>query len=230
MKAPTLSHSWNLSVDEATKLQDTLSQKVDMTNPVNQIDYVAGVDVTYDKRTDNIVSVAVVLCTKTLEMVEYQSFSGQATFPYIPGLFSFRELPILTKAIDKLKITPDLIICDAQGIAHPRGFGLACHLGLLYDIPTIGCAKNLLLGEFNEVGSHKGDAEYINHNGKVIGAALRTRSNVKPVYVSIGHKINLDSACQWVMKLTTKYRLPETTRLSDQISRSILNSSLPNAH
>nr|WP_232220256.1 endonuclease V [Legionella tunisiensis] len=136
--------------------------------------------------------------------------------PYCSGFLSFREVPAISKALDKLNKLPDLIVCDGQGVAHPRGFGLACHLGLAYDIPTIGCGKSRLYGAADEPGPSRGNFSYLYDKHKtIIGCVLRTRNGVKPVYVSTGHKISLPTACEWVLKLSPKYRLPETTRLAD---------------
>jgi deoxyribonuclease V len=134
------------------------------------------------------------------------------TFPYIPGLLSFREIPVLLDALEKLTIVPDLLLCDGQGRAHPRRFGIACHLGVLTDLPTIGVAKSLLVGHYENLPDERGAWRPLLHQEEVIGAALRTRRGVSPVYVSIGHRVCLETAIDYVMRCCTKYRLPETTR------------------
>lgn len=223
---PIFEHQWNVSELEAISLQERLSAKVVRFDQIDCVNYISGVDVAYSKSSETIVAAAVVLDVNTLEIVESSNAEGKSSFPYVPGLFSFRELPILIKALDKLKITPDLIVCDGQGYAHPRRFGLACHLGVLFDIPTIGCGKNHLLGEFQLPAAERGETEPLVHRNEVIGLALRTQYNIKPIFVSIGHRISIETACEWVLKLTPKYRLPETTRLADQLVNRRLKDKL----
>jgi deoxyribonuclease V len=141
----------------------------------------------------------------------------RVAFPYVPGLLSFREIPVVLDALGKLRHPPDLLLCDGQGYAHPRRFGLACHLGVLTGIPAIGVAKSRLIGEYAEPGSNKGDWSPLMDGGEVIGAVLRTRDNVNPVYVSVGHRIELDAAQRIVLACATRYRLPEPTRLADRL-------------
>jgi deoxyribonuclease V len=154
----------------------------------------------------------VVFELKTMERVEAVTASGKVDFPYIPGLLSFRESPILLKAFAKIKSTPDVILLDAQGIAHPRGIGLASHIGLLLDKPSIGCAKTRLIGDYNEMGEEVGCYSHLKVQDKVVGAVLRTRKNVMPVFVSPGHKIDLDTSINLVLKSCRGYRLPEPVR------------------
>lgn len=188
----------------------------------NNIKYVAGVDVAYDEKIDKQIAAVVVLDPSTLEVFETSIAEDVTLFPYIPGLFSFRELPSIAKALSNLKTRPDLIVCDGQGIAHPRRFGLASHLGVLFDVPTIGCGKTRLLGHAEEPGIKRGDYSPLIDNGEIIGNSLRTQDNVKPVYVSIGHRISLQTACDWILKLSSKYRLPETTRHADHAVKMAL--------
>ena len=140
------------------------------------------------------------------------------TFPYIPGFLSFREIPALLKALEQLKITPDLIFCDGQGIAHPRRLGIACHLGVLIDVPAIGVAKSLLVGKYGEVPQEKGSCTPLQDQGETIGVVLRSRVNVKPIYISIGHRISLPTAVKYVRDCLGKYRLPEPTRIADKLA------------
>lgn len=214
---PVINHPWDVSEKEALQLQQELANKIVKQDQFDDIRLVAGVDVAYGKENDRLVAAVVVLNADTLEVVETAVAEDTAQFPYIPGLFSFRELPPLIKAFAKLKNTPDLVVCDGQGYAHPRRFGLACHLGVVFDVPAIGCGKTRLLGEHQEPGIERGADEPLIDNGEVIGKVLRTQTGVNPIYVSIGHKLSLDMACQWVLKLAPKYRLPETTRQSDQL-------------
>jgi deoxyribonuclease V len=202
---------------EAIKLQHELALLIECENRFGDISLIAGVDVAYIKNSDDLIAAVVVLDASTLEVVEQVVVEDKAAFPYIPGLFSFRELPSLLKAFAKLENTPDLVVCDGQGIAHPRRFGLACHLGLVLDVPAIGCGKSRLLGEFEEVADERGARSLLVDKGDVIGHVLKTQRNIKPVYISVGHRIDIDTASEWVLKLSPKYRLPETTRLSDQL-------------
>lgn len=180
------------------------------------IETVAGVDVAYDKATNQAFAVAIVIDADSLAIREVQEATSTITIPYCSGFLSFREVPAISKALDKLNKMPDLIVCDGQGVAHPRGFGLACHLGLAYNIPTIGCGKSRLCGAADEPGPSRGNFSYLYDKHKtIIGCVLRTRNGVKPVYVSTGHKISLSTAREWILKLSPKYRLPETTRLAD---------------
>ncbi|WP_298772863.1 deoxyribonuclease V [uncultured Shewanella sp.] len=195
---------------------DINASNIDSCDNTNSIDIIAGVDVAYCNDSDVLFAAVVLLDAQTLAVIETVTTQAKAQFPYIPGLFSFRELPALIEAFALLKHTPDLVICDGQGIAHPRRFGLASHLGLLFDIPTIGCGKTRLLGEHDTVNITRGERSLLMDNNEVIGAALRTQTNIKPLYISIGHKISLESACEFLLKLTPKYRLPQTTRLADQ--------------
>lgn len=207
--------------------QEDLIQKISTTNELPQtIKYVAGVDVAYNEEENKMVGAVVVLDAETLEVVEQAYHFMEIVFPYVPGLFSFREIPPLLKAIEKLEIKPDLIVCDGHGIAHPKGVGLASHLGVKLDIPTIGCAKKRLVGVYDKskVGLERGSVQDLILEDKVIGIALRTQEDVKPMFVSIGHKVNLETAKKWTLKLCSKYRLPETTRQSDHVVNSLLKA------
>lgn len=218
-----IKHPWSLTELEALQLQQDLARQVVKYDQFKEIKFIAGTDVGYSKENNGLVAAVIILDAITLKVVETVTAKDVVNFPYIPGLFSFRELPPLIKAFSKLKHTPDLIICDGQGYSHPRRFGLACHLGLIYDLPSIGCGKNRLLGEHDEVNIKRGSITPLIDNGEVIGNVLRTQSNVKPVYVSIGHKISLATATSWVLNISPKYRLPESTREADQAVRKALN-------
>jgi len=221
---PIITHPWALSEDEAIHLQKKLATQVIKEDKLNEIRYIAGADVAYAKKNDELIAAVVILDVNTLEVIETVIAEDKAQFPYIPGLFSFRELPSLIKAFAKLKNTPDLIVCDGQGIAHPRRFGLASHLGVIFDIPTIGCGKTLLLGKHDEPDKTRGSVSPIVHNNEIIGNVLRTQDRINPIYISIGHRILLETACKWVLRLSPKYRLPETTRKADQVVRKILKA------
>lgn len=219
---PILNHSWNLTESEATILQHNLSLKVIKEDLFSEIRYIAGVDVAYSEQCDLLIAAVVILEASSLNVVESVVVEDSVRFPYTPGLFSFRELPPLVKAFKQLKISPHLVVCDGQGIAHPRRFGLASHLGVLFDVPTIGCGKTRLLGDYEEPNLIRGSISPLKDKGEVIGNVLRTQNNIKPIFVSIGHRISLDTACKWVLRLSSKYRLPETTRQSDQLVKKSL--------
>ena len=213
-------------IHDAELMQATLAKQVITHNEFNSINTVAGVDVAYHEQSNQVVGAISVLDANTLELLETQVSIEEISFPYVPGLFSFRELPPLLNAFEKLTIKPDLIVCDGHGIAHPRRFGLACHLGVALNLPTIGCAKTRLIGDFLPVEQTRGQMSDLLINEGVVGKVLRTQHNVKPVFVSIGHKISLDTAVDWVLKLSPKYRLPETTRQADQLVNKTLKSKL----
>lgn len=203
-------HSWNVTPQEARSLQDKLRTQVIKTDEFGVINTVAGVDIGI---RENIAQASViVLSYPDLHIVDGIVTQYQVSFPYIPGILSYREIPPLLVAFAYLNTVPDLIIVDGQGIAHPRRFGLASHLGLILDIPTIGCAKSRLCGNYIEPEIEKGSYTYLMDDTEIIGAVLRTRSKVSPVYVSIGHKISLDSAIRIILDCCPRFRLPETTR------------------
>ena len=207
-------HSWQVSIGEALDIQLRLAAQVSRINEVTTPCFIAGVDISIQKEQDIATGAVVVLNYPELRLVEAKVVSGKIDFPYIPGLLSFRESPLTLAACERLTVTPDLILVDGQGIAHPRRMGLASHLGLFLDRPTIGCAKSLLCGSHEAPGAELGSYAEVVDKGEVIGAALRTRLGVKPVYVSIGHKVDLQAAVYWVLKCCRGYRLPEPTRLA----------------
>ncbi len=217
----------NPTVEEAEKLQKELSKKViqgDFLGPFSPDMKVAGVDVAYEKDGTRVVASIATINPVSFEVIEKVTHVEEESFPYIPGLFSFRELPPVLGASAKLQNIPDLIVVDGQGFAHPRRFGLACHLGVQLDIPTIGCAKKRLIGEFEPPANERGSYSDLIDNGEVIGRVLRTQDGIKPVFVSIGHKMTLDAACDWILRLTSKYRLPETTRVADHEVNMVMKS------
>ena len=179
---------------------------------------VAGTDVSFDKQSPFLFAAVVLLDARTLEPVEVSGVRTRATFPYVPGYLSFREIPPLLEAFAGLERRPDLIVCDGQGRAHPRRFGLACHLGVLTDIPCIGVAKSRLLGSHDELPPDKGQWVPLRDREETIGAVLRTRSRVSPVFVSIGHRVSLATAIDYTLRCTTRYRLPETTRCAHRLA------------
>jgi len=207
-------HSWQISIPQALDLQRRLAAQVSRNSEVIAPHFIAGVDISVGKAQGMATGAIVVLSYPELRVVETKVAQGRLDFPYIPGLLSFRESPLTLAACEGLSITPDLILVDGQGVAHPRRFGLASHLGLFLDMPTIGCAKSLLCGSYEMPGVEPGSYAEIIDGDETIGAALRTRPGVKPVYVSIGHKVDLQTAIHWVLRCCRGYRLPEPTRLA----------------
>ncbi|RJO79933.1 endonuclease V [Nocardia panacis] len=218
---------WPRTPEQAMVVQDELRPLVDTRNPTRpEFRTAAGLDSAY--AADGTVAAAVVvLDIVTGATVETAVAHGHTEFPYVPGLLAFRELPTTVSALQKLTTTPDLLVCDAQGLAHPRRFGLACHLGILTGLSTIGVAKNAW-GDYLEPGRERGAASDLVLDGAVVGRALRTRTAVKPVFVSVGHRIDLDTACAQVLALTSKYRVPETTRRADRLCRDALRGMFAN--
>jgi deoxyribonuclease V len=219
-----ITHPWSLSESEALDLQRQMATRVERNDRLSDVHTIAGVDVAYDKHSDRLIAAAVVLDAESLTVIEQATAEDVAQFPYIPGLFSFRELPPIAKALRKLQLTPDLIVCDGQGIAHPRRFGLACHLGVLFDVPTIGCSKTRLIGEAEPPEKQRGAIAPLVDQGEIVGSVLRTQNGINPVFVSIGHRVSLSLACEWILRLSPKHRLPETTRQADQAVRAILKT------
>lgn len=205
-------HGFDLTPGEARRLQGELASRV-VAGPaldLGGVRHVAGADVS--TQGDRAYAMVVVLEFPSLSVVEVQGFEAALEFPYVPGLLSFREIPSVAGALEKVETAADALILDAQGLAHPRRMGLASHLGLFLDVPTVGCAKRLLVGRYEEPGEEKGSATDLVHRGEVVGRVVRTRSRVSPVFVSVGNGIGLESAVELVLACCTKYRLPETTR------------------
>jgi deoxyribonuclease V len=207
-------HSWRLDAAQARALQESLAARVDVATPLERWRTVAAADVAYNKQTDTLYAAVVVVQAESFELVERVGVIGKATFPYVPGLFSFREAPVVLEAFARLAARPDVVLCDGQGIAHPRRIGLASHLGLWLGLPTIGCAKSRLCGTYDEPGPERGDRSPLRDDGAVIGAVVRTRSRVKPLYVSPGHRCDLEGAVAVTLATTDKYRLPVPARLA----------------
>ncbi|MBS2966167.1 deoxyribonuclease V [Actinocrinis puniceicyclus] len=187
---------------------------------------VAGVDVAYAKDESIVAGAVVVLDAHTRHIVDSASASRPVDFPYVPGLLAFRELPALLDALAALHTRPDAVACDGYGTAHPRRFGLACHLGVVTDLPTFGVAKTAFIGEYEQPGPQRGDRSQLTDHGETIGHVLRTRPGTRPVFVSTGHRIDLDTATQLTLALTADHRLPETTRHADRLSRQVLADRL----
>jgi deoxyribonuclease V len=216
-------HSWNVSYARARQLQNELACKVEFTRLKKNLKFVAGLDCAFSRDGKRIFAAVVVLRRPNFELVEVANASRKVTFPYIPGLLTFREAPVCIAAVKKLRNQPDVFVVDGQGIAHPRRLGLAAHLGLFLDRPTIGCAKSRLTGTYDEPSPEKGAYSWLreekntpNVQTNVIGAVVRTRTNVKPLFVSVGNKCRLKDAIRVVLDCAVKYRLPEPSRLAHQ--------------
>ena len=217
-----MSYPSPLTIDEAETLQKRLAGLVETTDRLpSTIERVGGADVAYEVGGERLFAAVVIQDAKTLSVLETGTHEDLAGFPYVPGLFSFRELPPLAEALRGLVQAPDLLVCDGQGFAHPRRFGLACHVGVVFDIPTIGCAKSRLIGQYDEPGEKRGDFSPLKHEGETIGAVLRTRDRTRPVFVSVGHRISLATACQWILRLAPHYRQPEPIRQANLLANRL---------
>lgn len=214
----TLEHPWDLSPSEARALQNELRSQVITEDRFETPRLLAGVDVGFESQGTITRAAVAVMSFPKLAPVD-QAIARQPTrFPYVPGLLSFREIPAILQALQQLKQPPDMLLCDGQGLAHPRRFGLACHLGLLTDIPSIGVAKSRLIGTHADLPETKGAWVPLLDKGEIIGAVLRTRDRINPLYISVGHRISLQSAIHYVLACTTRYKLPETTRAAHNLA------------
>ena len=205
-------HDWNLTPREAIEVQQRLRGLVRIIPLARDIHTIAGADISFNRFSDTIHTGIVVLSLPDLRVVETAGVRGTAKFPYVPGLLSFRETPSLLEAWDQLKTKPDVLMLDGQGLAHPRRFGIACHVGVLLDLPAFGCAKSILVGKHDELGLDAGSRSPLVDRDEVVGVALRTKRKVNPVYVSAGHLIDLPSAVDIALRSTARYRQPEPTR------------------
>ncbi|WP_322751025.1 MULTISPECIES: endonuclease V [unclassified Frankia] len=219
-----------MRIEDAVAIQEKLRDQVDAVGPgPRTVHTVAGFDVAYDTATDRVAGAVVLLAAPDWQPIGHATAAGRAAFPYVPGLLSFRELPALLAAWAELPAgnPPDLLVCDGYGLVHPRRFGLACHLGVTLDLPTVGVAKTSFIGNYRRPGVQRGSWSPIVDGGDTVGRALRTQTGVKEVFVSVGHRIDLDTACQCILDLTPRHRLPETTRTADRLSRRALAAGRP---
>ncbi|MFF1407982.1 endonuclease V [Streptomyces sp. NPDC058294] len=218
---------WPATEEEARAVQDGLRGRVvlDEPGPPPGTGRVTGVDVAYDDGLDLVAAAAVVLDAATLEVVAEATAVGRVSFPYVPGLLAFREIPTVRAALDRLPCPPGLVVCDGYGVAHPRRFGLASHLGVLTDLPTIGVAKNPFTFTYDDPAPARGSSAPLLDGAEEVGRALRTRDGVKPVFVSAGHRVSLGTALAHTLALTPRYRLPETTRRADALCRQALRAA-----
>ena len=214
-------HQWTKNTQEAIAIQRQLASKIEKQDRLpEKIKLIAGIDIGFEKKDEITITraVIVVLSYPSLVVVDYVLHKEATRIPYIPGLLSFREVPAALAAFNKLTQRPDLIMVDGQGIAHPRRLGVASHLGLWLDIPTIGIAKKKLCGKFTTIAAEKGIWTVLEDKNEIIGAVLRSKTNVNPIFVSTGHRISLKTAIKWVNLCLTKYKLPEPTRLADRLA------------
>ncbi len=221
-----ISHNWDLTPKEAIELQQKLRNKVKLEAYTQPIRYIAGADISFNRGEDTVYVGMVVLKYPELIEVDRALLVDQAAFPYIPGLLSFRETPLLLKAWEKLTTKPDIIVTDGHGLAHMRRFGVACHIGVLTNTATIGCAKKILIGTHAPLGEEKNDFEYIKDKGETVGVVLRTRKKVKPVYISVGHKLLLNQAIEIMQNCSVNYRIPEPTRQAHLIVNQLRRGEL----
>jgi deoxyribonuclease V len=223
-------YDWNVTTARAREMQLELAPRISRIGKVTSPELIAGVDVSINRFAKTGAAAVVVLRYPDMEIVETGLAEDSVKFPYVPGLLTFREAPLVLAAFEKLKVTPNLVIVDGQGIAHPRRIGLAAHLGLCIGLPTIGCAKSRYIGEHEIPGDEAGNSAELRDGDEVIGAVVRTKAGVKPVYISIGHMIDLPSAVRWTLACCRGYRLPEPTRLAHMAAgrQGKLNLNLEN--
>ena len=206
-------HSWNLNYKDAVRLQKKLANKIILYDDINTVKKIAGVDVKFISNSNSAIGVVLVFSFPDLKLIEVKTCKSKVDFPYIPGLLVFREGPVVEKCFKKIKNIPDLIFYDGHGYAHPRRLGIASHMGILFNLPSIGCAKKKLCGDYQGNLIYKGEYGFLKENGEIIGVALVTKDNIKPVFVSQGHKISLSSAIKFTLDVS-KFRIPEPVRLA----------------
>ena len=215
-------HNWNITPKLAIEIQYELQKRISFKNSPNKVHLIAGADASFSKAKELIHGAVSIFSFPEMELIESKTATLPLSFPYIPGLLSFREGPVLLECFRQIKNIPDIILFDGQGIMHPRKMGIATHLGILLDKSTIGCAKSYLYGEFMPPANSKGSFEYVrDKNKKIIGACLRTRKDVKPIFVSIGNKISLSKASDIVLRCTKKYRIPELLRYAHRFAGEV---------
>jgi deoxyribonuclease V len=218
---PKFRSRWNLTPRQAIRLQERLRERVSVEDQAVPVRTVAGADLAFDSETQIAFSGVIVYRLPHLEEIERSFACRPLRFPYVPGLLSFREIPVLLAAFARLRSEPDLLLIDGHGRAHPRLFGIACHVGVLFDKPTIGCAKSLLVGEHDEPQGEPGSTAPLIFRGRQVGTVLRTRSGVKPIYVTVGHRVSLESAVRVVMQCVDGFRIPKPTREADRYVRDL---------
>lgn len=228
MNIPRAPHSWSVTPRQAVEIQRHLASRVRTAKPRRRLRFVVGVDAAFTPKgaADPRCIAAAVLWDLDHEcVIEERVATRKLSFPYVPGLLTFREAPAVLAALRKIRAPVDAVMCDAHGLAHPRRFGLACHVGVICEVPTIGCAKSLLVGEHRAVGERRGSRVDLVHEGDVVGTVLRTRSRVRPVFVSIGHNVDLETAERITLESAVRFRLPEPTRLADRLVARVRRSA-----
>ena len=221
-------YPWRVTPQQAVEIQKRLASQVSRVNHIDsEPKYIAGVDISGEDKEGHATAAVVVLSYPDMRVVEVKRARKKTDFPYVPGLLSFRESPLILAAMERLVLRPDLIMVDGQGLAHPRRFGIACHLGLLVDLPTVSCAKSILRGKYQDLSREAGSYAELVDRDEVVGVALRTRTDVSPVYVSIGHKVDLDFAIRWTLAVCRGYRIPEPTRMAHQAAANRLDEMEP---
>ncbi|MCC2645150.1 MAG: nfi [Burkholderiales bacterium] len=215
---PSVGHKWNLSVPEAVRVQKELAGRIRVDKlKIDNIRYIAGIDCAPSSDMSKYFAAAVIWDIQSRQMLEYHIAHAPLTFPYVPGLLSFREIPAIIEVMKKINQMPDILMVDGHGIAHPRSMGIAAHVGLIFDLPAFGCGKSLLYGKYTEPALERGSFSPLIAKDKIIGNVIRTRSNVKPVFVSIGHKADLETITELTISCSGRFRLPEPTHLADKL-------------
>ena len=225
MKIPQSFHSWSVTPKQAVQLQKSLADQVITNGRLRKVNLVAGADLAFSPDKSQCIAGIVVWDIRADEVVEQHAVRRKTRFPYVPGLLSFREAPAILSALRKLKHEPDVFMFDGHGYAHPRRFGLACHVGIWIDKPSIGCAKSVLIGDGLQPDRAKGSMSHLTHKGERVGMMLRTRDSIKPVYVSVGHRMSLEDAASITLRCCMKYRLPQPIRLADKLVSSERNKN-----
>lgn len=220
-------HRWSVSPREAVEIQKRLARRVRAVPPRGEIRRVAGVDATFTPDGRHALAGVVLWDLRDGEVIEQHTARARLTFPYVPGLLSFREAPALLRALRKLREMPHAVLCDGHGIAHPRRFGLACHVGLQLEVPAVGCAKSRLVGEHRVPAASRGSRTALVHRGERVGTVLRTRDGVKPVFVSVGHRFDLPGAERLVLACASRFRLPEPIRRADRLVAAARRGAAP---
>jgi deoxyribonuclease V len=210
---------WPVNIVEARAVQMAMKDKVKIIPFRKNPKFIAGVDAAFSK--DKVIGVACLYKYPELILVEEAFAVLEVLFPYIPGFLTFREGPVIVEALKRLKIKPHIILFDGQGIAHPKGVGIATHIGIILDMPAIGCAKSRLVGEYKPPRSKRGERSFLRYHGRTVGAVLRTKDNVRPMFISPGHKIDLEGSIKIVLGCTSKYRIPEPLRMADFLSKNL---------
>lgn len=218
MRLPRAPHRWDVSPERARQIQRELASRVERTWRGGDVHLVAGIDCAVSRDGRDCIAAVVTYAPSSNEVVEQHAARSPLRFPYVPGLLSFRETPAVLIALRRVLRVPDVVLCDAQGLAHPRRFGLACHLGVITGLPTVGCAKSRLLGRHTEPGTRRGSRRALVHQGERVGTVLRTRDGVRPLYVSVGHGIDLPLAESVVLACSKRFRLPEPQRFAHRLA------------